>query len=177
MVRGRDAAQPPRAPARRARPQPRRRPVPGPVRDPAAEQGGPRLPRLRRDRRVGRAQAGRPRPWRCPAGLETTIASIDTADGPVDEAYPPMSVTITPDRRHRPLAAATCCAARTTRRRSPRTSTPRSAGWTRARRSPSGASTTIKHTTRWARVAGQGGRLPDRRQHAPPRRGRRPSSR
>ncbi|MFC4632058.1 sulfate adenylyltransferase subunit CysN [Promicromonospora alba] len=29
-----------------------------------------------------------------PAGLETTIASIDTADGPVDEAYPPMSVTV-----------------------------------------------------------------------------------
>ncbi len=29
-----------------------------------------------------------------PSGLETTIASIETADGPVDEAYPPMSVTI-----------------------------------------------------------------------------------
>ncbi|GAB2467079.1 hypothetical protein GCM10027063_04580 [Promicromonospora xylanilytica] len=29
-----------------------------------------------------------------PAGLETTIESIDTADGPVSEAYPPMSVTV-----------------------------------------------------------------------------------
>src|SRR5690606_34475099 len=29
-----------------------------------------------------------------PAGLETTIASIDTADGPVEEAFPPMSVTV-----------------------------------------------------------------------------------
>ncbi|SDS20316.1 sulfate adenylyltransferase subunit 1 [Paraoerskovia marina] len=29
-----------------------------------------------------------------PSGLETTIASIDTADGPVDEAFPPMAVTI-----------------------------------------------------------------------------------
>ena len=29
-----------------------------------------------------------------PSGLETTIASIETADGPVDEAYPPMSVTV-----------------------------------------------------------------------------------
>jgi bifunctional enzyme CysN/CysC len=29
-----------------------------------------------------------------PSGLRTTIASIDTADGPVDEAYPPMAVTI-----------------------------------------------------------------------------------
>jgi bifunctional enzyme CysN/CysC len=28
------------------------------------------------------------------SGLRTTIASIDTADGPVEEAYPPMSVTV-----------------------------------------------------------------------------------
>ena len=53
--------QPPRAAPRRERPQPRRRPVPGPVRGPAAEQGGPRLPRLRRDGGLGRAQGGRPR--------------------------------------------------------------------------------------------------------------------
>jgi bifunctional enzyme CysN/CysC len=30
-----------------------------------------------------------------PSGLESTIASIETADGPVEEAYPPMAVTIT----------------------------------------------------------------------------------
>ena len=29
-----------------------------------------------------------------PSGLQSTIAGIDTADGPVDEAYPPMSVTV-----------------------------------------------------------------------------------
>ncbi|GAB3174537.1 hypothetical protein GCM10027059_46930 [Myceligenerans halotolerans] len=29
-----------------------------------------------------------------PSGLESTIEAIDTADGPVDEAYPPMSVTV-----------------------------------------------------------------------------------
>jgi bifunctional enzyme CysN/CysC len=29
-----------------------------------------------------------------PSGFETRIARIDTADGPVDEAYPPMSVTV-----------------------------------------------------------------------------------
>jgi bifunctional enzyme CysN/CysC len=29
-----------------------------------------------------------------PSGLTTTIAGIDTADGPVDEAFPPMSVTV-----------------------------------------------------------------------------------
>jgi bifunctional enzyme CysN/CysC len=29
-----------------------------------------------------------------PSGFTTTIAAIETADGPVDEAYPPMSVTV-----------------------------------------------------------------------------------
>ncbi len=29
-----------------------------------------------------------------PSGFESEVASIDTADGPVDEAFPPMSVTI-----------------------------------------------------------------------------------
>ncbi|HVX17658.1 MAG TPA: GTP-binding protein [Acidimicrobiales bacterium] len=29
-----------------------------------------------------------------PSGFTTTIAQIDTADGPVEEAYPPMSVTV-----------------------------------------------------------------------------------
>jgi bifunctional enzyme CysN/CysC len=29
-----------------------------------------------------------------PSGLESTIASINTADGPVAEAYPPMAVTV-----------------------------------------------------------------------------------
>jgi bifunctional enzyme CysN/CysC len=30
-----------------------------------------------------------------PSGLESTIATIETADGPVDEAFPPMAVVIT----------------------------------------------------------------------------------
>ena len=29
-----------------------------------------------------------------PSGFTSTIAAIDTADGPVDEAFPPMSVTV-----------------------------------------------------------------------------------
>jgi bifunctional enzyme CysN/CysC len=29
-----------------------------------------------------------------PSGMTSTIAAIDTADGPVDEAFPPMSVTV-----------------------------------------------------------------------------------
>ena len=32
-----------------------------------------------------------------PSGFTSTIRSIDTADGPVDEAFPPMSVTMTLD--------------------------------------------------------------------------------
>ena len=38
-----------------------------------------------------------------PSGLTSTIAGIDTADGPVDEAFPPMSVTVRLDRRDRHL--------------------------------------------------------------------------
>ena len=36
-----------------------------------------------------------------PSGFESTIRSIDTSDGPVEEAFSPMSVTITLVRRHR----------------------------------------------------------------------------
>ena len=51
---------PPRAAVRRQRPQPRRRPLPGPVRHPAAVAHGRRLPRLRGHGGLGRAQARRP---------------------------------------------------------------------------------------------------------------------
>ena len=47
------------------------------------------------------------RSWCCRRASRSTIAAIDTSDGPVDEAFPPMSVTVTLDRRHRRLAAAT----------------------------------------------------------------------
>ncbi len=42
-----------------------------------------------------------------PSGFTSTIDRIDGPDGPVDEAFAPMSVTITPRRRDRHLAAAT----------------------------------------------------------------------
>ncbi len=32
-----------------------------------------------------------------PSGLETRIAAIDSSDGPVAEAFPPMSVTLRPE--------------------------------------------------------------------------------
>ena len=42
-----------------------------------------------------------------PSGFTSTIASIDTADGPVDEAFAPMSVTVTPRPTRSTSAAAT----------------------------------------------------------------------
>ena len=39
-----------------------------------------------------------------PSGLTTTVAGIDTFDGPVEEAFPPMSVTVRLSRRHRRVA-------------------------------------------------------------------------
>ena len=107
VVRGLVAAAPPRGGAHRVRPQPHRRPLPGAVRDAAAERRVPRLPGLRRHGRRRRAQAGR-RGRRAAVGLHLDRSSASTrADGPVDEAFAPMSVTITLDRRDRHLAAAT----------------------------------------------------------------------
>ncbi|CAA9220770.1 MAG: Sulfate adenylyltransferase subunit 1, partial [uncultured Corynebacteriales bacterium] len=61
LVRRAVPAAPPRERARRQRPQPHRRPLPGAVRDPPAVQRAPGLPRLRRHRGRRRAQAGRRR--------------------------------------------------------------------------------------------------------------------
>ena len=150
VVRGLDPAVAPRAAARRERPQPRRRPVPRPVRGPAAEQGHPRLPRLRRDGRVRRPQGGRPVRGAAVSGLESTIAGIHTADGEVEEAYPPMAVTITlADDLDLSRGDMLCRPHNMPRSR--RTSTRWSAGWTRPRRSPWGASTTSS-----TRLAGRG---------------------
>jgi bifunctional enzyme CysN/CysC len=86
-----------------------------------------------------------------PSGSTTTIASIDTADGPVEAAYSPMSVTITladevdvsrgdmiARRRNQPhmgqdIDAMVCWMSEST--------------WLRA-----GAKLAIKHTTRWSRA-------------------------
>jgi bifunctional enzyme CysN/CysC len=86
-----------------------------------------------------------------PSGLTTTIAAIDTADGPVDEAFAPMAVTIrladdvdvsrgdmicrTRNRPHvgQDLEATVC--------------------WlTAASELRTGAKLAIKHTTRWGRA-------------------------
>ena len=59
VVRRAEPAAPPGERARRQRPQPHRRPLPGAVRHPAAVRRVARLPRLRRAGRRRRAQAGR----------------------------------------------------------------------------------------------------------------------
>ncbi len=93
LVRGGLAAAPPGARARLQRPQPDRRAVPGAVRDPAAVRRAP-------DYRgyAGTVAGGVLRPGDevmvLPSGFSTRIAAIDTFDGPVEEAFPPMSVTV-----------------------------------------------------------------------------------
>jgi len=90
-----------------------------------------------------------------PSGFMSTIASIETADGPVDAAYSPMSVTVTladeidvsrgdmiARRKNQPhvgqdVEAMVCWMSDTT--------------WLRP-----GAKLAIKHTTRWARVLVKG---------------------
>ena len=88
------------------RPQPDRRAVPGAVRHPPAVDEY-------HDYRgyAGQVAGGVLKPGDevmvLPSGFTTRIAAIDTADGPVDEAFPPMSVTVRLDGRDRHLAAAT----------------------------------------------------------------------
>ena len=87
-----------------------------------------------------------------PSGFPSTITSIDTPDGPVDEARPPMAVTIrladevdiSPRRHDLP--------ARTTSRTRRRTSRRWCAGWTRR------ASLAPRQTTRSSTRPGRCGR-------------------
>ena len=95
VVPGPAAALPPRARAHRLRPQPDRRALPGAVGDPAARH------RARRPTTAptpARSPAGScARATRCvvlPGGQHTTIAGIDTFEGPIAEAFPPMSVAL-----------------------------------------------------------------------------------
>ena len=79
-----------------------------------------------------------------PSGFTTTIASIDTADGPIDEAFPPMSVTmrLTDDID---VSRGDMIARRNNQPTSARTSTPWSAGCRRSAgsaRAPSSPSST-----------------------------------
>ena len=100
LVRRADAARAPRDGRDRRRPEPRRPPLPGAVGDPPDGGRPPRLPRLR--------GPGRERAWRAgdevvvlPSGRRSRVAHVETADGPLDEAVPPMSVVDPPRGRSR----------------------------------------------------------------------------
>ena len=146
------AAAPPGERARGQRPQPGRRPVPGAVRDPAAVRRLPRLPRLRRARSPAAC---------CKPGDEVMvlpqraaprrIAAIDTADGPVDEAFAPMSVTVRLEDDLDVSRGDMICRPHNAPTRRPG---PRRDGLLDDRRSRCGraASCAIKHTTRTARA-------------------------
>ena len=107
-----------------------------------------------------------------PSGFTSTIASIDTADGPVDEAVPPMSVTIRLDRRPRrqprrhDLPAEQPPAGRPGRRRD-------ALLVQRARAAQAGRQVRDQAHVEVGARAGEGPPLPARRQHAAPRRDRR----
>ena len=90
--------------------------------------------------------------WSCRRAPPRAIASIATADGEVAEAFPPMAVVITLDRRHRGVAGRRALPAQQPADRGTGHSRPRSAGWTSARAWPSGAPTCIKHNTRTVRA-------------------------
>ena len=70
--------------------------VPGAVRHPVTWFYGTTISGVRRDRGERGLPPGDPVVV-MPSGVATTIRTIETADGPVDEAFPPMAVTITLD--------------------------------------------------------------------------------
>ena len=153
---GPEPAAPPRERPRRQRPQPHRRALPGAVRHPAAVRRVARLPRLRRAGRRRRPQEGRRGHGAAVAASPRRIASVETADGEVDEAYP-ADVGDGPARgRHRRLArrhdlpAAQPADRRPGRRRDDLLDGRDDAA------AASAASTRIKHTTRTARDDRQG---------------------
>ena len=91
---GRAAALPPGARGDRLRSQPRRRPLPGPVGDPADERGAPRLPRLRRSGGRRRAARRATRSSCCPPATGPRSPPSTTFDGERECAFPTMSVTV-----------------------------------------------------------------------------------
>ena len=94
VVRRPVAAAPPRARARRLRPQPGRRPLPGAVRRPARSPTSSTTTAATPARSPAACSSRATRSSCCPSGMTSTIAGIDLFDKEVDEAFPPMSVTV-----------------------------------------------------------------------------------
>ena len=129
LVRGHVAAAPPRGGAHRVRPQPHRRPLPGAVRHPPADRRATTTTAATPARSPAACSSRATRSSCCRRASPPRIAAIDTPDGPVDEAFAPMSVTVTP----RPTTSTSrrgdmICRPAQPARTSARTSTPWSAG-------------------------------------------------
>ena len=146
LVRGADAAAPPRARLHRVGPQPHRRAVPGAVRDPPDEPRAPRLPRVRRQVASGMLRPG-DEVVVLPSGFTTTIAGDRRVRRPDRRGGAADVGERAPRRRHRRQPRRHDRAARTTCRPSPRTSTRWCAGSTSSR-CATGATYAVKHTTR-----------------------------
>ena len=92
---GPDAAAPPRARARRLRPQPDRRPLPGAVRHPARSPTSTTTTAATPARSPAACSSRATRSSCCRQRLRPRRSRASTLfDGPVDEAFPPMSVTV-----------------------------------------------------------------------------------
>ncbi len=171
LVPGAAAALPPGARAHRLRPQPDRRPLPRAVGDPADDRRAPRLPRLRGPGGGRGAAPGRRRGGAALGRASRRSQGIDSFDGPLDAAHPPMSVTLRLEdeldvSRGDMIARASNQPTVATRHRGDGVLDERRAA--RARRPLHGQA----HHAHGARD-GRRAALPDRRQHAAPRAGRR----
>ena len=85
-----------------------------------------------------------------PSGLTTTVAGIDTFDGPVDEAFPPMSVTVRLADDVDVSRGDLICRPDQPADRGP--GPRRHGGWMTERPVKAGDFLALKHTTRWVRA-------------------------
>ena len=152
-----------------------RRALPGPVGGPPDDRRAPRLPRLRRRGRLGRVPRRRRGGGAAVRARTTRIAGDRHAStGELEEAYPPLSVTLRLEDDIDVSRGDMICRAAQPARRGARD---RRDGLLdgRAPAAAVGGRYRIKHTTRTALAKVGRGPLPDRREHAAPRRGgRRP---
>ena len=87
----------------------------------------------------------------CPPGSATTVAAVETLDGPLEAAVPPMSVTVRLADDARRLARRPALPPPATRPRWRASSRPTSAGWPTRRCAPGGRYA-LKHATHTARA-------------------------
>ena len=176
VVRGPDAAAPPRGRLHRLRPQPDRRALPGAVRDPAADATTTTTTAATPARSPAASSGPATRSWCCRPASRTTIAAIDDCRRPGRRGVPADVGDDPPRRRPRREPGRHDLPAEQHADGRPRTSTRWSAG--SRERAAAGRAPRTRSSTRPARRGpGAGPPLPPRRQHAAPRRGRTARSR